>query len=146
MTSASLDIFLNPFPIVSLLSTKAYIPSSQNRRPLLVYSPLRLWRHLRTSPYKYDTFIQILNNSKSGWNWYLVSSKLEAANSTSCFFRSILFFSSLILRSSEVVCSCYNIKGQFHQHVYVQLLRTQIPKAEKASWVDCLFFARKSCE
>ena len=28
---------------------------------------------------------------------------------------------------------------QFHQHVYVQLLRTQIPKAQKVAWVDCLF-------
>ena len=39
---------------------------------------------------------------------------------------------------------------QFRQCVYTQLLCAQIPKAQKASWVDCLFCAfgicsRKSC-
>ena len=29
--------------------------------------------------------------------------------------------------------------GQFHQRVYMQLLHSQIPQAQKAAWVDCLF-------
>ena len=32
-----------------------------------------------------------------------------------------------------------SVWGQFHQRVYVQLLRTQIPKLQKAAWVDRLF-------
>ena len=41
-------------------------------------------------------------------------------------------------------------RGQFHQCVYVQLLRPQIPKVQKAARVDCLFYAfgicrRRSC-
>ena len=29
--------------------------------------------------------------------------------------------------------------GRFHQRVYAKLLHRQIPKAQKASWLDCLF-------
>ena len=29
--------------------------------------------------------------------------------------------------------------GRFHQHIYAQLLCTQIPKAQKADWIYCLF-------
>ena len=30
-------------------------------------------------------------------------------------------------------------KGQFQQRVYIELLHSQIPKAQKVSWLDCLF-------
>ena len=34
--------------------------------------------------------------------------------------------------------------GQFHQHVYTQLLGQQIQKAQKAAWIDCLFLLLRS--
>ena len=36
-------------------------------------------------------------------------------------------------------------RGQFHQRVYAKLLRSQIPKAQKAAWSDCLFCAFGLC-
>ena len=38
------------------------------------------------------------------------------------------------------------LNEQFHQHVYAQLLRSLIPKAQKAAWFDCLFCAFGICE
>ena len=35
----------------------------------------------------------------------------------------------------------FTTRDQFHQRVYTQLLCLQIPKAQKATWVDCLFYA-----
>ena len=35
--------------------------------------------------------------------------------------------------------------GQFHQRVYKKLLRANIPKAKRAAWFDCYFFAIGIC-
>ena len=56
---------------------------------------------------------------------------------------SFLFFLPIILTSFGR--SLWWSSGQFHQCVYAQLLRSQIPKAQIAAWPDCLFFAFGTC-
>ena len=59
-------------------------------------------------------------------------------------------FDANFSRKDTESCNVLHIRDQFHQRVYVQLFCVQILKAQKAAWVDCLFWAfgicsRKSC-
>ena len=71
--------------------------------------------------------------------------KLKFSNSSCSSYRST--------KTDEVtsnVLRIFSFSGRFHQHVYAQLLRGQIPKAQKAACLDCLFcairiFVCKSC-
>ena len=46
---------------------------------------------------------------------------------------------------SEQIVKGRTDEGKFHQRVHLQLLRVQIPKAQKAALVDCLFCASWTC-
>ena len=53
---------------------------------------------------------------------------------------------SLLKIVAQIKHSNPSTRGQFHQHAYTQLLCTQIPKAQKAAWLDSLFCAFGICE